>query len=317
MKDTNYAFCVARLRALENKLLTKQDISNLIDSKDYDSAFNFIVQKGYSSEATGIEELIRSEAEKLKTLLEESVPDKQELEILYLLNDYFNLKALVKCAVDSSDPSVYFVYPTTVLYQKTAKDLFCYLNEEYRTVAVNAYDIALKSRNGKYSDTIIDKASIDALANFSRKRKTGLAGEICAFLADTANIKIALRCAATGQDKSFVAEAIGECCKLSKEKLIESAIAGRDKLLDYLSDTFYKKAAEVYSLKPSDFEKWCDDEIIEKCRTSVYTSFGFDPVISYYYKKNLEIKTVRMILTALKSNTDKQTIRERVRKLYA
>ena len=78
------------------------------------------------------------------------------------------------------------------------------------------------------------------------------------------------------------------------------------------------RSAEVYGeSEPSKFEKWCDEKLISLTKSSIYTSFGFDPVVSYYYRKNMEIKTVRMILTALKSNTDKNIIYERVRKFYA
>ena len=81
--------------------------------------------------------------------------------------------------------------------------------------------------------------------------------------------------------------------------------------------TRYKKGIEIYLSSPSAFEKWCDDEIIKITSSAVYTSFGFAPVVSYYYRKNLEIKTVRMILSALKSDIDREIIKERVRKLYA
>lgn len=321
MKDTRYAFCVARIRALETKLLTKQDISALIHQPSLDSALNRLSQIGYSSAEDDADTLIKKQGEQLNEILSESVPDKSELDVLYILNDFFNLKALVKCVAEKKNPLSYFIYPTTIdlsdFDENVSDNSFSFLKDEYRIVAEEAYKTALKAENGKFSDVITDRAAIDALSKYSEDKKSGLLGEICAFQGDTANIRIALRCAATNQDAEYIGAAIGKCNKLDREKLINTCISGVDSLEQYLSGTEYKKGLEVYRVSPSAFEKWCDDEIISITKSAMYTSFGFGPVVSYFYRKNLEIKTVRMILSALKSDIDRQVIEERVRALYA
>lgn len=316
MKDTNYAFCVARIRALENKLLKADDIRKLIDMKDYKDALTLLSEKGYNCNGS-LDTLIQTESDVLQKTLTESVPDKNELNALCLINDYFNIKALVKCAVAAIDCEGYLVYPTTIKIADDSTDCFAGLSEEHRKIALKAYDIALKTHNGKFCDGIIDKAAIDALYIASGKKKSGLSGRICAFLADTANIKIAFRCTETKQDNEYISEFIGSCCYLDREKLIRKTIEGKEALFEFLLTTDYKRGAEIYASSPSEFEKWCDEELIEMTKASIYTSFGFDPVVSYYYRKNMEIKTVRMILAALRSNTDKNIIHERVRKFYA
>ena len=321
MKDTKYAFCVARIRAVENKLLTKQDISALIHQQSYETALNWLVHKGYAIAGDDADGIIKKQGAALNELLEETVPDKKELEALYILNDYFNLKALVKCAVENNSPENYLIYPSTVVASdfngKVGSESFDFLKDKYRAVAQEAYSIAVKSENGKFSDAIIDRAAIDSLGEYAESKNSGLLGEICAFLGDTANIKIALRCSAIGQDKDFIDTSVGKCNKIDRDKLIRSCIAGADTLKEYLEASVYKKGFAVYLESPSAFEKWCDDEVIKITKSAIYTSFGFAPVVSYFYRKNLEIKTVRMILLALKSDIDKKIIEERVRALYA
>lgn len=321
MKDTNYAFCVARIRAIENKLLTRQDISALIHQQSYEAALNWLVHKGYALAEDDADAIIKKQGAELNQLLEESVPDKKELEALYILNDYFNLKALVKCAVENQDPESYLIYPSTVVAsdftKKADSEGFSFLKEKYRAVAQEAYNIAVKSGNGKFSDAIIDRSAIDTLGEYANGKNSGLLGEICAFLGDTANIKIALRCSAVARDKDFIDASIGRCNRIDRDKLIKCCVSGPDTLKDYLETSVYKRGLMVYLESPSAFEKWCDDEIIRITRSAVYTSFGFAPVVSYFYRKNLEIKTLRMILLALKSDIDKNIIEERVRALYA
>lgn len=321
MKDTRYAFCVARIRALENRLLTKQDISALIHQPGCDGALNYLAQKGYSSAEDDADSLIKKQGELLHRTLTESVPDKKELDTLYILNDYFNIKALVKCALEKQNPEDYMLYPSSVdpsdFNGNDSESVFSFLKDEYRDVAQEAYSMALKAENGRFSDVIVDRAAIDALCNRSQSKNSGLSGEICAFLGDTANIKIALRCAATHADDDYINAAIGKCSKLDRDKLIKSCVSGIESLSDYLETTVYKQGLTVYLESPSAFEKWCDDKITEITESATYTSFGFAPVVSYFYRKNLEIKTVRMILSALKSDIDREIIEERVRALYA
>lgn len=321
MKDTSYAFCVARIRAVENKLLGKQDISALINSKDLSSAMDYLSQKGYSCNDESIDSVVNSEGDKLFRFLSDSVPDTKELDTLYILNDYFNIKAIVKGAIEGENPLDNFIYPTTITFcnksYTTAEEYFSSLDSTHKKCALEAYEVAIKSGNGRYCDVIIDKAAIDKLASIYKSKNSGLAGEIAAFLADTANLKNALRCIATNQEPDFIRNSIGSCCKIDRQHLVDVTISGEDALYNYLMTSVYNQGVTVYRNKPSDFEKWCDDEIIKKVKSTIYTSFGFAPVISYYYRKNLEIKTVRMILTAIKSGIDKQLISERVRNIYA
>lgn len=321
MKDTQYAFCVARIRALENKLLTKQDVNSLINQKDFASAFSFLVQKGYAKENEVIDETINRQRKELHKILSDCVPDKNELEALYILNDYFNIKVLIKCIIENINPEIYIQLPSNVRlpeeYKLESLSEFLFLDEEYRSIAKTAYNIALKSQNGKFSDAVIDKEAIDALALRGNSKKKELLNKICAFLADTANIKNALRCATTAQNEEYINEATGKCCKLNRNKLINSTVEGYDSLVSYLATTDYRHGVEIYTSKPAGFEKWCDDTIIDICSQAVYTSFGFSPVVSYFYRKNIEIKTIAMILTALKSDVNREIIKERLRSLYA
>ncbi len=321
MKDIHYAFCVAKIRALESRLLSKEDIAMLISQKDLSAALLFLKQKDYALENETVNGIAKRHTMELNSVLSESVPDKNELDALYILNDYFNLKVLVKCIIEKNNPEELFTYPTTIDYSvlsKASADVdFSLFKAQYGAIAEQAYNIALKSENGKFSDVIIDTAAINALTAFAKKRKSGILGKICEFLADTADIKIALRCAATFQDEDYVKEAIGDCNHLDKDKLINATRSGKEALISYLETTVYNKGVETYLKNPSSFEKWCDDTVMKIASDAIYTSFGFDPVVYYFYRKNLEIKTVRMILTAIKSDIDRSVIKGRLRELYA
>lgn len=304
MRDTNYAYCVARVRAAESKMLSEDDLSRLKGFKNTLEAIRFLKEKGWtSSDKDSIREVISFEKENLWKLLNESVPDKNELGVLCTLNDFFNIKAAVKCLLTDTPIENYIMTPTTLdvasLEERLFKRDFCAVFKDKGEAAENAYNTAVKSESGQAAEIIIDRAAIDYMARYGENIDDKVTSKVCSFISDTSNIKIALRCVLTGKDESFIGDAIGQCRNLTREKLISSAVKGEDELYSYLDTTVYKEGARLSQKSFSDFEIWCDEKLIEIASESKYTSFSFSPVCCYYYKKLSEIKKVNMILSEI------------------
>lgn len=317
MRDTDYAYCVARIRAVESSLLKKEDYAKLLSFDNIENAEKFLIEKHWINETSDdIQEYLSAQKKSLWRLLSESVPDKKELDTLCVLNDYFNIKAAVKCLVTGTSPEKYLVTPTSfnleLIKEKLAERDFTRLFSDKGETARKAYETAVKSENGQSAEIIIDKAAIDSMALFAENSRNATLSKINSFFCDSANIKIAFRCALTKKCRSFTEEAVGKCCFVSRERLIEEALNGFDSLYDYLMSTAYKEGAEAFKESGAAYEKWCDERIIEISSESKYTAFSFSPVCSFYYKKLTEIKNIGIILTAIKSGADMNVIKERL-----
>ncbi len=320
MRDTDYAYCVARIRANERYLLNSKDISDLIECKSYDNAQQYLIDKKWISQKDEISAHIKYQSEKLWALLSESVPDKKELDILCVTNDFFNIKAAVKCHFTGKDPYNYYIQPTTLnlteLTDKVASHKFSAIGGVKGKCAEESYKTACLTENGQNADIIVDRACIDEIKRYADKKGDSITGDICTFLCDTANIKIAFRCAQTDKKCDFVETAIGECKAFDRKALIEATLKGKDALSECLAKTPYREGAEIYLLSAAEFEKWCDNRVIDIAKKSGFKAFGFDPVCAYYYAKLAEMKSVRIILSGIKSGADRSEIKERVRALY-
>lgn len=320
MRETDYAYCVARIRANERYLLKEKDMADLLECKDFDAAVQYLIDKKWITQKGGISDLIKYQSEKLWTLLNESVPDKKELDILCVTNDFFNIKAAVKCHFADKDPNEYYIQPTTLnlreLTENVASHKFSAIGGVKGKCAEESYKTACLTENGQNADIITDRACIDEIKRYSESKGDSVTSEICAFLCDTANIKIAFRCEQTQKKRDFVETAVGECNRISRKNLIEAALGGEEMLTEYLFNTPYREGAEIYLSSAAEYEKWCDNKVIGIAKKSGFTAFGFDPVCAYYYAKLNEMKSVRIILTGLKSGADKIKIKERVRALY-
>ncbi|MGN1195169.1 MAG: V-type ATPase subunit, partial [Acutalibacteraceae bacterium] len=213
IKDTDYAYAVARLKANENKLLTSSDIEALISCRTLEQCFEFLSSKGWSvSEESTVAQALSQQNKELWVLLCESVPDKSVLNVLTALNDYFNLKAAVKASLTQSDPDRLFVYPTSLdldlLKQAVKMREFSRLGEEAGKASDEAYKAALTSGSGQAADIIIDKAALDCLTRLSSESKSELVKDTARLICTFADIKTAYRSAKTNKSESFIDKAL-------------------------------------------------------------------------------------------------------------
>lgn len=321
MKDTDYAFAVARIRANEKYLLTSADMESLITAKSEKEAFSLLSAKKWAvDENSDIAAAVDEQNKALWALLSESVPDKKELEIFTVSNDFYNIKAALKCAFSEKDAEKYFAYPTSIDLEKTQKALetrdFSALPDDFAVPMKKAYEDACVTRNGQSADIILDSAALKVLDCKAKKSDCALVKEICTFIIDCANIKIAVRCAKTKKSLSFCERAVADCGTLDSKKLCSLACEGEEALFAYLEKTPYAKAAKLIATDTAAFEKWCDDETVAIIKKAKYMFFGFEPICAYYYAKQAEIKTVSLIFSAKKGGLSQDSIRERVRALY-
>lgn len=323
MKDTDYTFAVARIRANEKKLLTNADVENLIALKGLNDAFSYLSSKGWITEdgKLSVSDVLSIQNKALWKLLCESVPEKKELEVFTVQNDFYNIKAALKCAFESRQAEIYFVFPTSldlnVLAEAAKSHKFELLEKQYGVAMKEAYEKACMTENGQSADIILDRAALDFLQKKSESAKCEMLRKIAGFITACADIKIAVRCARTGKSFSFCEQALAKCEDLDTKKLAELCEKGEKDIFAYLKTTELSKGAQLIETDTAAFEKWCDDTVTEITREAKFKFFSFEPIVAYYYMKQAEIKTVRIILTAKENGLSENIIRERVRALYA
>ncbi len=321
MRDTDYAFCVTRIRANETKLLSADFINKLVDAADYDGAISLLVGAGWIETGSEDENFIRMQSKRLWTLLEESVPDKKVLDCLCILNDYYNIKTAIKCIISGENADLFYIEPTTLDLERLSdsidsRSFDVFKNPSMKSVAKNAFEIACTTNNGHIAETIVDVAALEALLDISKTSKYKAFSKICSFTVDASNIRTAIRCANIGKDADFVKSAISSCSRINKEKLIAATAADKEQLKAYVSSCEYAEGAELYYSNPALYDKWFDEKILKIATQSAFSAFGFDPVCAYFYKKTNEIKTVKMILSAKKAGIPSDMLRERVKVAY-
>lgn len=312
MSTTKYANAVAAVKAMENTLLSRNDMEQLINASEKNELESLIASKKgttASESAEAVWEMIRSYA-----------PDSRELEILLYKNDFHNLKAALKSMLSNRDPLVYYIRPTNLDLNNLSEVL---RNKEYDSLpkyfaetAQEAYDLLVKTSDGQLGDSYIDTACLKAMQKAADEfggdfiKKYALLTTVCA------DIKTAYRCSKMKKQRSFLETALCGSKELDKEQLITAALEGTESITNLLEDNALGEAARLLGESAAQFEKWCDDTIMELAQTARMMSFGVEPLAAYYIAAEAEQKNLRIITVCREFGADRDTINERMRMLY-
>ncbi len=319
MNETEYAYAVARIRAKELELLTGADIKQMINAPDVRSAERILTDKGWDIPESGANsDIYETELEKAWKFIAESVPNKALPEALIIGNDFFNLKAAIKCTFSDIDPAAYYTKPsitdTEIITKAISEADFSLLPAHLEACAESAYHAVSKYESGQLAESIIDKASLKAKLEYAEKSGSPLLAEISKLGSAAADIKTALRCVSMGKSRDF---ALDSMCgyPLSSEALLDNAESA-EKISEYLASTEYAFLADSVKAGFTESEKFCDNAVTELIRKEKYEIYGADPVTAYYYAKIAEVGNVRIILSAKAAGISAEAISERTRDMY-
>lgn len=321
LRDTDYGYAVARIRCNELKLLNKSDLELLLTCADADECIKRLTDKGYGGKGasyTSERELLKAESENAWGLINEIAPDIAVFDSLKTANDYHNLKTITESYILGADYSGMVIYPVTVepetiLEAIKTKD-YDLLPGHMRECAEKAYTVFVEARDSQLGEAIIDRACMLATAEMAKG-----CGELLGALAQhkifVTDMKIAMRCAVTKKPMSFIRESLAPCERLDLRELSEAIIDSPEAVLSYIERVSDEAAAKLRE-GMSAFEKWSDEKLRDLIAPAKYKNYGPDALAAYLCAKELEIRSVRIILSAKRNGIDNDKVRARLRELY-
>lgn len=322
MKDTDYTFAVARIRANETQLLSKNEMDQLLAAPDLRAALRLLADQGWDTQGA-IENpngMLRQQTAQMWSLLTEAAPEERELSFLTAKNDFHNLKAALKSLVSDQSPEPYWMLPnaipTELIWDAVSNRNFSRLPPEMRQAAQEAYELLVRAADGQRADALLDRAALETALRRAGETGSAFAIRLAELQCAAANLKIALRAALTGRDDRFLQDALCECATLRKSALIAAAGRGVPELLQYIAQTDYAGCVPAYEKSFASFEKWCDDLLLTQLDAARRVSFGLAPLVAYYVARDSEIKNIRILLSCKRLGLPAQQIRERMRESY-
>jgi V/A-type H+-transporting ATPase subunit C len=321
-----YIYAVTRVHYHEQRLLSQKDIDQLISAKNADEAFRLLRDKSWGYADTphdNADLLIASETSKTWRLIDELLGDLSPFNVFRYASDFHNLKAAIKLnysGVDDRDYERFFLTNGTVepdRIVKAAKEHdFSLLPPLMAESGKLGYEALAHTGNGQNCDIIIDRASLAAVGAAGKSSESDLLRRYAELTVDSANIKAAVRCALMKKSSGFTEMVVAPYGTLDTAGLVRAAMGGEEEIYGYLSKTTYSDAVTALKNSMAEFERWCDNQLIEMIRPQKSNFFGIEPLAAYILARENEIKMVRLILSVKLNNLSSAILHERLRETY-
>lgn len=311
-----YANAVAKYD--EGKLLDAEKLKRITEASYFD-ALKMLYDYGYGEglpiEDADAEKLTAVETDKLLNFVKEYSPDDRLTEYLTLSERYNNVKAAYKSRFVNIEKSAYFGgFDETVEAVKSGE--YNGLNDVLAN-ALSALD-ALAAED-KITSLDIDKKLTEAYYKESlilAKKLGKNARRYVEKKIDLTNMLTAFRCKKAGLTEKDFAEMTVDGGKLDPEQLAAFVTLDPEVALGRFDGEYYETAKRFVSSGDfAEFERESDELLYLSAVSDRENMTSNDPFIGYYYAKQAEIKTVRLVLTCLKNGATDE-IKKRIRRIY-
>ncbi|MCR5090145.1 MAG: V-type ATPase subunit [Oscillospiraceae bacterium] len=327
MKE-DYLYLSSLLRARETKMISREKAERMLDAPSFEDCAKMLTDHGYEdmSQMTirQIEENLSSRRAAVFHELEGLAPDQAALDLFRIKYDYHNAKVLIKSEAMLQDDSNLMSESGRVEPAKMKKlfdeDRLRDLPGALGSAAAEAKALLGRSGNPQLSDFVLDKACYAEMAELAASLNSTFAEGYVAIMADSTNLRSAVRILRMGKDIGYLREALVPGGSISEERLI-TGIAGEGIAALFAGSGLAKAAqlgADAVNGGPlTAFELACDNAVAAYLADAKLCSFGEECLLAFLAGTDNELTAVRMILTGRLAGVSSDKIRERLRDLYA
>jgi len=324
-KDTDYLAISARIRAMENRLLTRERLDRIIEARDDQEARKVLVECGYPDVAgAGLEQMLAQVREETVKDLTSAVPGEPGLEIFKLKYDYHNAKTILKAQAMGVDAARLLLkggrYDPTQMLISWQQEQLTGCGDDFRRAMEKAGAVLKETKDPQQSDLLLDKAMYAEMTKMAKDSGSTFLQGYVRILVDAANLRTAVRVYRMEKEDEFLRGVLLEGGNVSVQTI---AAARGEGIAEVFQSGALAQAAKLGAalIKPGSgaltvFEKACDDAVTNYVSASRRVPFGEQVVIGYLYAKEAEMTAVRTIFAGRAAKLDGDTIRRRLRESY-
>ena len=326
MNKEAYLCLSAMLRARETRMLTADRAARMLEASGFEESVKLLADCGYEDlgglNAAGIDAALSERRAAIFSELENLVPDKALVELFRLKYDYHNAKAVLKGEAMGVDPLRLMSSSGRVAPEKLKaafdEERVSDLPPVLGAAMVEAGSTLARTANPQLADFELDRACFDEMKTIAAELDNPFLAGYVKLLVDAANLKSAVRTARMRKSADFLSSVLIK----GGADVDRIAAADGDGLAAIFAHTPLEKAAAagaeaIAGGSMTAFELLCDNAVNDYLRSAKLVSYGPEVVAAYIAAVETEITAVRMILTGALAGVDADTIKERLRDLYA
>jgi len=316
--DTKYAYALGCIRAREIRLLSKKRFEELISSKDVEELIAALHDTDYGQYLHSInpyryEEGLERARIELFNEMEKLTDDPEIMKVLRARFDFHNITVLLKGKIAEEDytskcsPLGYQSVDELVgiFKEERYEDLPFYLHKAVRE-GVEAY--FTHNHNPQILNFSIDSIMAETLTSYS---ENDFLTNYYKIWIDITNLKTILRLFFLERYKELANIALLPGGFILREEIL---LANFDRI--QVLDDFYKRTVYYPLLEWkdsfSDLERAAEVLLISFLKSVSFESIGVEPIISYLFIRENEIRNLRLIFIGKINAVKDEVIKERL-----
>ena len=327
--DWQYAFQTAQVRSLETQMLTRAALLDMTNAESFEQAADLLSGTEYALPQAGkdiaqAETILQQRRTALRELFSDLMLDESIVQLFKARDDFANLRLALRRSL-TEKPIGTDYSPDGNIAPEQLEQLFSEQGEfssqastEYVRQAVEQAILAYyQDKDIRQIDYQIDSFQ----ANYNLKTALRLNSVFLLSLfrtqIDLTNIRTMFRLKFTESDERKVFLTGGF---IEPERFKNSLEHGYEALGQLFFATPYNRIVEIgahYLASNKSFlrvEQQCEEYLTGFLKSSFVITAGPQPVIAFLLLKEIEIRTIRLILTAKKNFLDTKLIQDRIGK---
>lgn len=334
MAQPSNIYGVARIHALELRLLDSGKIERMVEASTPDDVLKILAESGeYGSSMADIqgpwdyEKLLISERKRLVDLLSRISPSPEITDIFFMKYDIHNLKVLLKAHyLDRNYDELLSetgIYEIPVMKEALAEGDHRHLPAFMGRAIEDVHTASEDKVDPQRIEVILDRAYYLEVLSRCRKHKQRFCIDYFSREIDLSNIKSFFRVVIADLDHSAFTAVFIPGGTIEERLFWKAYDEGWDKLPEMLRSSDFGALAEdgVADIrekgKLGDFEKEVDNHLFSFVRNSARNRYdSIEPILAYIFAKEYEAKAIRAIMVGKLNGLDNQAIRERLRDSY-
>ncbi len=326
IKDTDYLAISARIRGMENTLLTRERMEQILDARSDDEVAKILQECGYPeldpTHPEAMDAVLAATRESVLADLTAGTPDTRYIDIFKLKYDYHNAKSILKAQVMGVSPDRMLMdmgrVPAQTLKEAVQSGDWSELPAVLTAAVREAQEVLDTTRDPQLSDIVLDRWCYRDMADVAEA--TGslfLEGYVKAQI-DAANLRALVRTLRMGKNETFLAHVLVEGGEIAPDGLLKVSAAHGSGLAELYaaSDLERAAAAGAEALQGGSlvaFEKLCDDAVSEYLSGAQFVPFGEAPLVGYLAARETEYTNLRILLTGRATGISPDVTRSRLR----
>ena len=331
IKDTDYLAISARIRSMENMLLTQPRMEKILDARREEEITKILQDCNYfdgqfnPSEPSEMDAALTLVRGRMFDDMLSGAPDKRYVDIFRMKYDYHNLKALLKGnAVGKNVDRILMDIgrvPLNILKEAVAGDDISLLPTCLGDALLETKDVLNTTRDPQLSDVLLDRWYYQDLTTLAAEIGSPFVQGYIRTRIDSVNLRILVRTLRMGKNAEFLKGALVDGGNVDLATLLKIGTDRGAGLAEAYHSTDLKEAAQegasiLKSGPMTQFEKLCDDGVAGYMAVAQTVSFGEEPLLAYMSAHETEFINLRILLMGRITGLSNDLIRSRLRTMY-